>query len=687
MNRLIRTWTSWEGFNKAKRPSGQIATIMILFLVIALIFTMVTANIGRVALDATGLSNAADASALQLGSNLASEANFLAESLRNTCGNPLQCCHGRGLLFPMLFNVFGDIILNPFARLFPSAFGKIRENSISTREALKYGIELIVGILGAGATAGLSVAAAVGLIYLQYKMTGEAFEEAARELNRLNKIDRIREDAIWTALIKSVDDPNLVKDVNDSNMNGDTEELVSKFQVDWFTRLHYLERFNSRQKNMVTFFLQYSLPRFRGSLKKFLEGGTYTTMGWGSLYTFVVPSVFKSQEYEFYTDPNSTTGEILIRAGTQDGDLVSLLRGLWNMGYPVKIDFEGGPVTVWEPGPTFTDYSTWLTSTCDTPSACPDPPAGYDYLDSVCINLWDFTRFMDMLLAEPDTAALAFDYWMPLLYDKSDPTNQATYYGQVLVFLQIMGAIRAKLKALRDSYPYCLYGYYEDPSHGYGPDGWPQVDPSIPCLVCGPPDLSSLPPGWLWGYWWCSDECYINSPCQIQGWYGENGLSLDADRRDEFTSAMQRIEEFIREVTYLKSSIETFFRQVELSGGYVGFVRGLQPCVPGELDCVIYTWDVDDGSGNIKWNSVRVKVGNFQLPAVVAVKYGNWLYGRICQELHHYTDEDNCWVEITKSSPPREMGDLGTWNPFAVRPLKKRAKVDFSYDHVRLKQW
>jgi len=74
-----------------RRPlTGQITTFLILGLVVILIFVLVLANIGQVSATATALSNAADSTALNLGSQLATRANVLCHSLA-TPDNPEAC--------------------------------------------------------------------------------------------------------------------------------------------------------------------------------------------------------------------------------------------------------------------------------------------------------------------------------------------------------------------------------------------------------------------------------------------------------------------------------------------------------------------------------------------------------------------------------------------------------------------
>ncbi len=66
---------------KSGSAGGQIATLMILIIVFILSLILLTVNIGQVGVQSTKLANAADSSALQLASQLASKGRLLGEQL------------------------------------------------------------------------------------------------------------------------------------------------------------------------------------------------------------------------------------------------------------------------------------------------------------------------------------------------------------------------------------------------------------------------------------------------------------------------------------------------------------------------------------------------------------------------------------------------------------------------------
>jgi len=129
MNQIIRNWTSlanltrtrqiiagkmhrlWQMFLQGQRGnvlnifsqigknvSGQIATLLTLVMVVILVLILVTVNIGNTSLKATALSNAADAGALQLASQLSTASRQIWKSLADEGEEgSLKSCQKGGL--------------------------------------------------------------------------------------------------------------------------------------------------------------------------------------------------------------------------------------------------------------------------------------------------------------------------------------------------------------------------------------------------------------------------------------------------------------------------------------------------------------------------------------------------------------------------------------------------------------
>ena len=77
---------------------GQIATLLLILLVGILILALATANLGHVSQTSITVANAADSSALSLGSQLSTQANVLCMSLGNGTECKTERCRRRGIL-------------------------------------------------------------------------------------------------------------------------------------------------------------------------------------------------------------------------------------------------------------------------------------------------------------------------------------------------------------------------------------------------------------------------------------------------------------------------------------------------------------------------------------------------------------------------------------------------------------
>jgi len=102
MTQRIRRLTSLNNFQRVSNPRGQIATLLILAIVLMLIFVLVLANLGNVATNSTTIANAADSAALLLGSQLSTK----ARTLWNSLGNRPEVCVSGGFLSMMLSILF-----------------------------------------------------------------------------------------------------------------------------------------------------------------------------------------------------------------------------------------------------------------------------------------------------------------------------------------------------------------------------------------------------------------------------------------------------------------------------------------------------------------------------------------------------------------------------------------------------
>lgn len=154
MSRLFRRLISLTNLARANNPRGQIATLMILFMVIVLSFVMATVNIGQVATTSTTLSNAADAAALQLASSLVTKARAISDGLYSECHDRFECCVETGLaagIFALVLAVIAVFICQPCLAFVAGMIGAV------TAE----GVILLAGYVATGAAAGM-IGGAIG---------------------------------------------------------------------------------------------------------------------------------------------------------------------------------------------------------------------------------------------------------------------------------------------------------------------------------------------------------------------------------------------------------------------------------------------------------------------------------------------------------------------------------------------
>ena len=92
---------------KRANARGQIATFLLLVIVGVLIFALMTANLGQVALVSTNAANAADSASLYLASQLATKSHQLWESL----GHKVQKCKKKGFFGSFFAIIFAIIMI------------------------------------------------------------------------------------------------------------------------------------------------------------------------------------------------------------------------------------------------------------------------------------------------------------------------------------------------------------------------------------------------------------------------------------------------------------------------------------------------------------------------------------------------------------------------------------------------
>lgn len=188
----------WQRYFK-HRSAGQIATLITLLIAAIFVFVAITINVGKVSQKKTQLSNAADASSLQLNSQIGSYAHFLSCKY-------LKCkkkiCK---FSFAMFFKFIVTIAVGAY-------FGWVGA---------------IIGVVLA--TAGAYIEAA-------------QWAKISRQFKKMSQKMQFTEGAILAALQRTVDDPNQVQDTYDDDEDGLTDDRVQAF-VQWYNeRLRILDK-------------------------------------------------------------------------------------------------------------------------------------------------------------------------------------------------------------------------------------------------------------------------------------------------------------------------------------------------------------------------------------------------------------------------------------------------------------
>ena len=509
---------------------------------------------------------------------------------------------------------------------------------IHAGEAMPAGSTLMAGAMTIPAAAGTLTALTGGLgiasgAYLQserQQALNDYIDNIAKMFGKASEKDRMTQTTIMRAMGGVVDDPNMSPDVNDSNYNNNTTELVSDYQVWWWRRANGIAKIDANS-------IANSLVSLDG-LQAFICG----LLGGGMGFIFVAPDLFVSQEYMWPTDLTLPEDQldILLPGKDPEGLLAHSFRALESSG--VDLSF-------WEPGPQYDVYTAAYQDVPDddcTGAACDvPPPPGYDRFDMVVATLREIYLWIAALRQQSASdLAATWDDWIYFVYDVAeDPTEDPTYnpyaeppatlYGMLTLVIYEMQSWMAEIDALYPTWPECQYNEYGE-------------FVTAPCRTD-------------FGSWW-KDASFDTVPdyeySQLQSWLGTWGPMLF----DFLRSALKGLANF----------------------GYGGEI-------PGGKNPATYEWN--DARGR---HRVRVRLGNFEIPRIVKKKYGNWLKGKTCMELWYYSDgdtyarkgNDRNYVEVSRYDQPSGQAAIGRWNPLN-RSVTKRAyySYGFTWDDVHLR--
>ncbi|MCX5695846.1 MAG: pilus assembly protein TadG-related protein [Candidatus Omnitrophica bacterium] len=183
---------------------------------------------------------------------------------------------------------------------------------------------------------------------------------------------------------------------------------------------------------------------------------------------------------------------------------------------------------------------------------------------------------------------------------------------------------------------------------------------------------------------YCANDCIVSSgpeisplPCKLN--FTLQGGSLDYNIDDEVTPALNDIDSLISKISGFQDAIKQYVKDME--NAYSALESGY-----GGLNPATYSWT--DSRGD---HSIKVGVGPYQLARTIKTESGGRWSKTICIRMVDYTDDGNCWVQITKQEPKdKELKSgrvsLGMWNPFFSGIITKKSKAYYSYDTVGLTQ-
>jgi len=617
---------------------GQVATMLVFFMVVILVFIMVTANVGDMSLKTTSLANAVDSAGLTLASQLGTRSRVLWNAL----GNDTKYCKKRGLLA-----FIGSILFGPLG----GAIGGLIDGS-GFWEGFTMGFEISLSLAGAilaGAPLGgigMIVFAVIDIsaeIYNYHRKDSDmcdAMKEIARNLSQLDTAAQFRESAYLRVLSQVVDNPNMLHDTSDIDNDGNREELVSEFEQQWFDRTQQLAQDAAEIKFQVMNFINGPLVHYAGYFQQQIAAG-------GPL-----------SRAEF-------TGV--------DGILVQVARAVEESGQEdLNYWRPGEPERYCAPG----ELSDW----------CEDRPT-HDPLDRLTATFTSIIAVRDELVqtiegGDLNRLAEQWDEWIGVFY--FEPGDLLNFEGDEGAALTEdppedgaeVGGFYYELDSLincgSDSMYVCdedyvdMLEWIDDLIHDREQlrtcHTWEEVD------IWGWAPNPNPPPPRIWTVidteWQCIGDAFVddtvcNDPCMIYGGFeGIVGTVDDVldDNPDEFREAIIALIDIINHMNDFRMEIAG----PDGNGGVYGALRRASDALAASEtdfaygDHIRYEWEDSQGV-----HSVEVDV-DFPMPYVYEDK--DWK--EVCLKLANGIGIAK--IEAIRKDPAsQQVGILGRWNPFS----------------------
>jgi hypothetical protein len=729
---------------KKKNISSQVATLLILIITAILIFTLIVVNIGQISNYATQISNAADAGSLYLASQLATESFQLSKGLLNVeirgkkNNNPFKVCE-RISLFPTIVSTVFSIILvftlgtawlaSLAVIIIGTAIGAITGKfvGIGWFEGAQQGFVASCGVVGGaelattGTAMGISAGSIIGIglgtimnlynIYEFEQMRIEARAEAVKLLGGLPAKVRNREAIFLEVLSSTVDDPNKVKDIDDSDRDGDTDELIPNFQACWYRRMIELkkESISPQEKEaeqIVKKFFKGPVSDFENAVDKFLkalwrkeiEVWQAAEEAWkqeeerakqikeeiediGRQHPPGFPEPIKQEiigEGRYFSPPlEPFTDGLKEREGSEEiikekekpispeafaekekpVGLKEALRESIPEGVITSflrtLKDAGYKVSFWEPGPTCEELEKWKKSNSDEP-----PPSGYDELDYIIDYLQGFKAEVKALKDQKVENLLksCWETWVKRFYAKDEDPESADYYHFLSYLIEGgesfsgLEGWKKEIENIRSQLPICIYGNIYRRCPDYSQFNNYYYDKIPPCKD---------------EYIRCDDPCaetchrdYIqaeehNPPCRGCSDRYPPFATIDVDFEDEFRLVEGIINEFIEAVENFRQACKDFYSKIDVTMKRNEITHFYSDCGLTGINPIIYSWyDSRCPNKGEKCHSVEVWVSDFNEPCLNIREYGSiWYKKDACLELPESAYHQKVTVKVTRRDP------------------------------------
>ena len=727
MNRLVRKLTSLTNLGRAKSAGGQMATLLILLMVIGLSLVLFTANIGNVSVQSTAMANSADAAAMQLSSNLSTKARQLYEGL----GNTVKKCYKTGFLSMVLAIVVAIVLIIV-------TFG-------AALAAAPLLLVMFVGAVG-GAVGGAIGGAIAGTGAAQGALSGAAIGAAIGGL--ASGIAGIAAGGTTTSTAIGATVPEGATAGSGGTALGGSGIATASGTMSFAPGAALPSGTGMFATQLWAGSM--TIPAVSGLGTAALGGFSVASGGYNEAerlralddYISEIAKMFgKANEVDRLTqttimramngivdDPNMSPDVNDCNFNCNTTELVSDYQVWWwqRAENIPKIDansianalrsldglqaFIGG-LLGGGMGFVFVAPDLFVSQEYMWPTDLTLPPDQIDILlpgkdpegllahsfraledSGVDLSFWEPGPQYDVYTAafanvsDDDCVGEACDVPPPPGYDRFDlvvATLREVYFW-IAALLQ---ESPQDLAATWDDWIYFVYDVAEDP----------EVDPTYNPYTDPPASLYGMLTLVIYemGSWMAEiDALYPTWPeCQMN----EFGEFVTAPCRTDFGSwwkdaSFDTVPDY--EYSQVQSWLGTWgpmlldFLRSALKG-LANFGYGDNE-IPGGKNPATYEWN--DARGR---HRVRVKLGSFRTPRIVKRKYGNWLKGKTCMELENYSDEwefshrgrDENYVEVSRYDQPSGQAAIGRWNPLN-RSVTKKAyySYGFTWNDVHLRQ-